>query len=421
MCRHRRAGVPSRKAAALAAAAAMIATAACGGSGGKRAAGGSRAVVVVDAPFAAQPALASTLAHGAELAAAEINAAGGVPVGGRKVQLDVRRADDGLSPASAASNMRSAAADGAVAVVAEGLGVDVAADDAARAGLPVGIVYEGGEGLVDREQRPSVFRIAPTDRGVAFRLAEYLVPKGMRIAVLRDDSQYGDNGGAALDHAFTRNRDSVVGDLVFPAAGDPAPQVLDARRRGATALIVWARPGGIAAVLRAARSSGWTVPVFTPPSGEDPLVREQLADHPEWLDGTVFASSRLTSEKGTQPFDKFRQAYEHRFGADRVNVTSGGRPVVQPPDWAMYPYDFVHVVAAAMTRSGESRASRQLVAAMEQVEVPGANGDERSFNERNHEGVVDDDIFFAAFRSMTWTPVRDDPLSATLPAIDQTG
>ena len=50
----------------------------------------------------------------------------------------------------------------------------------------------------------------------------------------------------------------------------------------------------------------------------------------------------------------------------------------------------------------------------------GANGDERGFNERNHEGVVDDDVYFAEFHGMTYQPVKDDPLSATLPTIQQT-
>ena len=128
-----------------------------------------------------------------------------------------------------------------------------------------------------------------------------------------------------------------------------------------------------------------------------------------------------TSEKGPEPFDAFRRAYEGRFGGGNVGVsTAAGQHVVEVPDWAMYPYDFVHVVAAALTKAHATAPGAALVAAMEQVEVPGANGDERSFNERNHEGVVDDDIFFAAFRAMVWTPVKDDPLSATLPAIPQT-
>jgi hypothetical protein len=34
--------------------------------------------------------------------------------------------------------------------------------------------------------------------------------------------------------------------------------------------------------------------------------------------------------------------------------------------------------------------------------------------------VVDDDVYFAVFRDMTFTPVKDDPLSSTLDVIEQT-
>jgi hypothetical protein len=33
---------------------------------------------------------------------------------------------------------------------------------------------------------------------------------------------------------------------------------------------------------------------------------------------------------------------------------------------------------------------------------------------------VDDDVYFARFHDMTYSPVQDDPLSATLPLIPQT-
>jgi hypothetical protein len=34
---------------------------------------------------------------------------------------------------------------------------------------------------------------------------------------------------------------------------------------------------------------------------------------------------------------------------------------------------------------------------------------------------VDDDVYFARFKDMTFRPVADDVLSSTLPAIPQTG
>lgn len=380
--------------------------------------------VYVVAPFSKLPSVAKPIELGARLAANEVNDAGGIEVKGRKVRLDVQTLDDAGSAATAAAAIRQAAASGdAAGIVAEGTGVDVAWAEANAAGVPIGVVYQGGEDLIDPAGRPNVFRIAPTNRGVAFRLAEYLVPKELGIALMHDDSPYGAAGTTALDRAFSRNRSSVTGEYRLSAApgADPAPQVLQARQANATALLVWASPSVVAGVVRAARSTGWDVPIYTATSGSDPLVRQQLASQPAWLDGLVFVSSRLTSEKGPEPFTRYRAAFEAEFGPQKVGVrTADGREVVAPPDWAMYSYDFVKVLADAVARSESTAPGPALVAAMEETEVQGANGDERGFNKKNHEGVVDDDVFFAEFRDMVWTPVKDDPLSASLPPIPQT-
>jgi ABC-type branched-subunit amino acid transport system substrate-binding protein len=374
------------------------------------------ATVVLNAPFSTAPSIAEPIERGATLAVEQHNASGHGP------RLRISRKDNRGSAAQGAANIRLAAAEHAVAVVDEGTGVDAAWQDAQDAGVPVGVVYQGGEGLVDAAARKSVFRIAPTNRGASFRLAEYLVPKGIPLALLHDDSPYGADGGKALAKAFSRNRSSIVADATLSAAAgaDPAPHVLRARQADAKAVVVWAEPHVLAATLRAMRGAGWSVPVYASTSAEDPLVRQQLSAHPDWLDGLTFVSSRLTSEKGTAPFEAFRAAYEKRFGPVKVGVRSQGQEVVAPPDWAMYAYDFVNVVIDGLRRAGANRPGPKLLDAMERTEIRGANGDERGFNAKNHEGVVDDDIFFAAFRDMVWTPVRDDPLSATLPPIPQT-
>ena len=209
--------------------------------------------------------------------------------------------------------------------------------------------------------------------------------------------------------------------LTLPAGQtDLTPQVLRARRSGATALLVWGQPPTIASVLSAARSIGWQVPVYTPPTGSDPFIRQQLADHSQWVDGLTFAAGRLTAEVGTGPFTNFQSQYETSYGADEVGVkTSQGQAVVQPPELAMYSYDFIHVLVAAATHAASVDPDK-LTDALNEVTTQGANGDERGFNEHSHEGVVDDDVYFARFHDMTYSPVRDDPLSATLPLIPQT-
>lgn len=395
----------------------LLAAAGCGGSDPEQR---KELLIVVNAPFSASPYIGDAIANGVRLAANTQNAGGGIVAGGTTYTFEVQLLDSARSPRRAVRNVRRALADGAVAIVDEGTGVDASWRIANDADLPICIAYQGGGGLVDPSTRPNVFRIAATDRGISFRLAEYLVPKRLRVALLTDDTGYGQSGEQALEQAFASNPEAVAARIRLPAGAlDVAPQVLQARDAGADALLVWAQAPAIAAVLTAARSSGWQVPVFTPPTGADPLVRQQLADRPDWVEGLTFASGRLTAEVGTEPFYAFQQAYESAFGADRVGVrTRAGGEVVQPPETAMYAYDFVNALAAAV-RAAKSADRPKVLAALNEVSVRGANGDERGFNRRNHEGVVDDDVYFARFRDMTFRPVEDDPLSASLPEIAQ--
>jgi len=389
--------------------------AACGESESKGAE--KTLLLAVNAPFSKTPYVGETIADGAGLAAANTV----VRTKEGSYTFRIKRYDTGLSTQTAVGNVRRAVADGAVAIIDEGTGINASWRLAADADRPIGITYQGGVGLVDPVKRPNVFRIAPTDHGTAFRFAEYLIPKGLKIGLIVDDSSYGQEGLKALQQAFAVNEDSVAIRLTVPAgAPDLAPEVLRARRAGATALLVWAQPTTIAGVIAAARGSGWNIPVYTPATGEDPLVRQQLANHPDWVDGLTFAAGRPTAEVGPGPFLSFQRDYEQRFGVQLVGVkTADGDQVAQPPDYAMYSYDFVNVLAAAIERAGGVEDREKLLAAMEQVSVLGANGDQRGFNENNHDGVVDDDVYFARFKDMTYAPVKDDPLSATLAPIEQ--
>jgi len=399
----------------LALAALAVLAAGCSSDGGSEKE--QTLTIAVNAPFSKTPYVGETIADGAELAAADAS----VDAKGVRYKFRIKRYDTGLSARTAVANVRRAIADGAVAIVDEGTGVDASWRIARDADRPLAVTYQGGEGLIDPVTRPNVFRVAPTDHGMAFRFAEYLIPKKLKVALITDDSSYGQEGAKALDKSFGQDPDSVATRLTVPeGAPDLAPQVLRARRAGATALLVWAQPTTIAGVISAARSSGWDVPVYTAPTGEDPLVRQQLANHPEWVDGLTFASGRPTAEVGAGPFLTFQKRLEDRFGVHPVGVkTPDGADVIQPPDYAMYSYDFVNVLVAAIQQAGGVADRQKVLDALNQVTVAGANGDQRGFNERNHEGVVDDDVYFGTFQGMTYKPVQDDPLSRTLVPIEQ--
>lgn len=372
--------------------------------------------VVVSAPLSTSPWVAEFVVNGARLAVEELNR-DGVRVGGETRRFRLVELDHANNVDRALANARRAVDEDAAALITDGVGAVAVAGVAGPANLPVFVTFEGGEGIVDEEERPTLFRMAPANRAMAVRLADYLAEREPEIALFTDDSGYGKDGRTDLMAAFRRNDLTVRSTQQVATGADPAPQVLAARKSGADTVVVWARAPVVASVISAIRSRGWSVPVFGGPTAEDPLVRQQLAEHPEWLDGTEFVSFRITAEIGPEPFEKFRTAYEAKFGPDTIGVSAGGRDVVQPPDWAMYSYDSMHLLAAALTRAKGLGAP--LVQALNEVSVTGANGDERSFLPKNHEGVSADDMYIARFSGMRFAPSKDDFLSEFLPEVPQ--
>jgi ABC-type branched-subunit amino acid transport system substrate-binding protein len=286
---------------ALAAAVLLIVTA-CNGSGSGS---GDDALVVVSAPLTAQPWVGQFLERGAKLAAEQV-----AGQDGRHVRVEVL--DNGGSAQTAVANARRAVQEGAVALITDGVGAEAIAAVTDPAKLPVFIAFEGGESFIDAKRHPTLFRMAPANEAMCRRLADYLADTqgGKAFAVLSDDSAYGREGAANVKADLLHNQVRLVSEQTVPeGAADVSAQVLSARRKGAQVLVVWARASGVAAVLRAVRSTGWDAVVYAGPTGEDPLVRQRLADHPEWVDGLSFVSFRITSEVGGAPFAAYRRAY----------------------------------------------------------------------------------------------------------------
>jgi ABC-type branched-subunit amino acid transport system substrate-binding protein len=379
--------------------------------------------IVVNAPFAKLPWVGNVGRLGATYAADEINGSGGLRIGGTSYRLRVVTMDNDLSAATSLENVRRAADLRAAAVIDDGYTAAAAYSSAERANLPVLVYYDGTVGLVDSVHRPALFRVAPADDAVANRLAPYVATHSSRIALLHDDTDYGRDGDAEVRRALRKAGIAPMLDAELPAsAGDFAPQAVQVVQSAATAVVVWARAPVLAAALRSLRQAGSELPVFTGPTGEDPVVRAQLASHPEWLAGVTFASFRVTSEEGPASWERFRRGYEAKFGRYRTGLqTTDRRPVYQPPDWQMFPYDIVYMVKAGLEKARTPDASSGAeVQALTQVEIKAANGDHRGWKRDDHEGVSDNDIYFASFHDFQFRPVQDDPLSRSLPPVQQT-
>jgi branched-chain amino acid transport system substrate-binding protein len=408
-------GVLRSTLAAAAAIACALLVAACGAGGS-----GDEVPIVVSAPISTEPWVAKSIQQGAQLAVDDLNARGGVRIGETKHKLKLIVLDNGGSPANALANARTAVADHALALLTDGTGAASVAAVSDPANLPVFICFDGGAGLIDPQQFPTLFRMAPADPTMAQHIADYIANDKPKVALITEDDDYGQQGHSALQAALRQDRLQVVSDQqVQQKATDVSTQVLAARRAGATTVLVWAGAANIAGVVSAARAGGWNVPVISSPSGEDPLVRQKLVAHKDWLQSLSFVSSRITSELGPRLFNAFRAHFESKLGVTKVGVSQNGRPVVQPPDWAMYPYDSVSLVAEALDETGKLGPS--LMRAMNSASIVGANGDSRGYNAGYHEGISPSDMYIARFDGFVFVPAANDHLSALLPKVNQLG
>src|SRR5690242_7817702 len=354
--------------------------------------------IVVSAPVSTEPWIASSIEKGAKLAVDEINGRGGLELqDGTRRPLKLVVLDNASSPATALANAREAVDRKAAMLLTDGTGATAIGDLTDRAHIPAFIVFEGGADLIDPQRHPSVFRLAPADAIMTRRLADYIANQRPKVAMLTDDSGYGAQGRQALKDAFGVDEVQVVDDQVIPRrAQDLAPQILQAKNSGADRLIVWASAGNVAATLEAVAKAGWDVQVISGQTGEDPLVRQRLAAHPDYLKRLRFVSGRITAEMGPKPFNTFRARYEKAEGVTKVGVEQDGKDVIQPPDWQMYPYDAVNLVAEAIKDAGALGAP--LVQTLNDgTKIVGANGDQRGYNATYHEGVSPQDMYFARF------------------------
>ncbi len=127
--------------------------------------------------------------QGAELAADETNAAGGIM--GKKIEIVP--ADDGASPQKAASTANSLVAQGVVAVVGhKDSGVSIPASAVYHAAGIVEITPTSSNPTLTAQGFDTVFRVCPVDTTQGPLLAEFLIQKlGMtKIAVIYANTAY---------------------------------------------------------------------------------------------------------------------------------------------------------------------------------------------------------------------------------------
>ena len=293
---------------------------------------GSEPIVVgVAGPFAT--AYGASMRQGAELAAREVNAAGGID--GRPIEL--RFADDDADPDSALKVAERFVADPQVVAVVGHVnsGAMVNAGAAYARGLPA-VATSATSVLVSR-LGGWVFRVSPSDSANSVELARAARAFGVPVAVLYENEDYGRGLADGFRRALAEDGGSVVAaDPYLPSTADFRPYLQRMRMRGAGIVLLAGLETDAARIIDQARDEGLQVRFL----GGDGLegLRTMGAAYDGTLIGTLFhpaASPRATA---------FATQFRASFGREADSFAALG-------------YDATRLIAEAIRTGGADRAA----------------------------------------------------------------
>jgi branched-chain amino acid transport system substrate-binding protein len=292
----------------------------------------------------------------AQMAADEINRAGGI--GGDSVRLVF--ADDNADASRAIEVARQLRGDPAVVAVVGHVN-SAASLKAATIYNAVGNDSVPGDPVVEISPASSspqltgagewTFRICPTDLEFSPALARWASRLGKRrAAVLYANDDYGQGVNATFGDAFTRAGGTIVSDDPYlPAAYENAdaldPYLVRAFRRGADALVIGGQaPEGLK-IIAAAKRLGFTGPIL----GADGLTG--VKDGGPVAEG-VYVSSAFLPDRPAEKSQRFVQAYFQRYNE-------------LPDHRGAMTYDVLYMLKEAVEKGGrDRRAVRDYVASI---------------------------------------------------------
>ena len=312
---------------------------------GCRGGGGGEVVIGVAGPLAKANGRSMKLA--AQMAADEINAAGGI--GGRRVRLVF--ADDNADATKAIEVARQLRADPAVVAVVGHVNSSASIKAAtiynaegndSVPGTPVVQISPASSSPQLTGAGEWTFRVCPTDLEFSPALARWAAQRlgKRRAAVLYANDEYGQGVMTTFDDAFARGGGAVVSDDpylpdVYTSAEALDPYLTRAFRRGADALVIGGQAAEGLKIIAAARRLGFTGPIL----GADGLTG--VKDGGAIADG-VFVSSAFLPDRQTPKAQKFVQAYRQRYNE-------------LPDHRGAMTYDVLYLLKQAVENGGGSR------------------------------------------------------------------
>jgi branched-chain amino acid transport system substrate-binding protein len=284
------------------------------------------------------------LRDGAKLAAEEINAAGGIDVGGTKRPIQFVERDDQAKNEVGAKIAQELVRDEKViaAVGYVNVGVALASQHFYQdAKIPVLVCGSCGTKVTKQFPAPNyIFRNTANDLVQSKIIAEEaVVRRGFRyVAIFADTTNYGQHGRVDLEIALSRWDVAPVNIEMFKLGEkNMVPMLMRAKEAGAEAILTYAIGPELAAIANSMEKLGWKVPLI----GSWTLSSSTFIDL-AGANGEGAAMPQTFIQAPLTPTSAaFIEAYQRRFSVDRM----------PSPVSAAQCYDAVYLLAAAIEQA----------------------------------------------------------------------
>lgn len=325
--------------------------------------------IALTGPYSGGSAPMGTSARdGSKLAIAEINAAGGIDVGGKKLKIEiVERDDEAKNDRGALIAQELASMSDLSGVIGSvNTGVVMAGDKFLQEkGITKIICPAAGSksmtqwATADGPKQLSIFRFAAHDGIQAAMVVEEAINrKLLKVALIHDDTNYGVSGRDDLLDQIKKqgNKLEVLTQEKFKIGDkDMTAQLLKAKAMGAQAILIWGIGPELAAVSNGMAKIGLKVPLI---GGWTLSMSNYIDNAGQNANGTLMPQTFI-EEPITPRAKAFIDAYHKTYGVTRI----------PSPVSAAQGYDAVLIFAAAV-KQARSTDSLKIRDALEDLKEP---------------------------------------------------
>lgn len=328
--------------------------------------------IALTGPYSGGSAPMGTSARdGSKLAIAEINAAGGIDVGGKKLKIEIVERDDEAKNERGALIAQELASmpDLSGVIGSVNTGVVMAGDKHLQEkGITKIITPAAGSASMtqwlDKPGAPgparlSIFRFAAHDGIQAAMVVEEAINRGLqKVAIFADATNYGASGrDDMLDQIKKQGGKLEVVTTEKWAIGDKdmTAQLLKAKALGAQAILIWGIGPELAAIANGMARLDYKVPLI----GGWPLSMSNFIDNAGANGNGALMPQTFIEEPITPRAKAFIEAYHKAYGVARI----------PSPVSAAQGYDAVLIFAAAVKQAG-STDSLKIRDALEDLKAP---------------------------------------------------